>query len=137
MKIQLDYNFALKDFETTKSKHLGQIDRLKKAIKKENAGSTYGFDLDWGLFQEQVEYYAKNSGFYMYNLGRKEGWVNELSPKRRLRMVKSFINGQTREQIGRELESRSWPASWDTALYCLFYKRINRIMKDLAKNYGF
>lgn len=134
--MELNYDFRLKNFTETQSKHLGEIKRLKEAIKKLNSESVYGFEV-WDNFQENIEYRAKNTPFFNYNLYRKDSWVNELSPKRRLRMVKSYINGQTREQIIDELKQRGWPKSWDTAFYCLFYKRINRVMKDLAKNYGF
>jgi len=134
--MKLNYDFQLKDFNETQSKHLGQIKRLKEAIKKLNSESIYGFEV-WDNFLENVEYRAKNTPFFNYNLYEKDSWVNKLSPKRRLRMVKSYINGQTREQIIEELKARNWPESWDTAFYCLYYKKINRIMKDLAKNYGF
>jgi len=137
MKVKLNYEFALKDFEATRLNHLGKIERLKRAIKKLNGESIYGFEMDWGNFQEIVEYHAKMTSFYNYSLLDEKGWVNQLSPKQRLRMVKTFINDQTRQQIVRELENRELPKSWDTAFYLLFYKKINRIMKDLAKNYGF
>jgi len=134
-KQKLDYTFKLKDLEATKNRHIGRIKRLKQAIKEINKQSVYGFGVDWANFQEKVEYVAKDTAFYNYLLLKSDSWVSELSPKKRLRMVKTFINQQTRLMIIRELEARKLPKSWDTAFYILFYKKINSLMKDLVKNY--
>lgn len=124
---KLNYDFKVKDFEATQSKHLGRIIKLKKYIKENDPTLPF----DW--MADNVESDIKKSNFYFYNIYQKDGWVRNLKPKSRLRMIKTLVNNTTRENISKWLEYEPLPASYDTAFYCLYYKKINRIMSSVAK----
>lgn len=124
---KLNYEVKIRDFEATKSKHLGAIQRLKKAIKENEPVMPFNY------MAENVECDIKNSPFYAYNIISKDGWVARLKPQARLKIIKGLINVSTRKEIVQFLEWNEMPKSWDTAFYCLYYKKINSIMISVAK----
>lgn len=128
-KTIFNYDFKLKDFEATKSRHLGQIKKIK--ADKE---ITYDFIIGNYLADHTINELVGNRYFFF------EQWFKgKAITKTLLRSLKTFINGATREYIKNSLTNENRPVSWDTAIYLVYYKKINAemkaITKEIIKNY--
>lgn len=121
-KTIFNYDFKLKDFEATKSRHLGQIKKTK--ADKEITLDIMGYDT-----QDVIISYLVGDRHYYFDTWFKDKPIT----KTLLRSLKCFVNGQYYEQIKRNLKWNEKPESWATAFYCIYYKKINTEMKAITK----
>lgn len=129
MNTKFNYEFKLRDFEGTKTRHLGQVQKIK-------ADKEMSFNNIMGSYTEDnIISYLFNDGHYYF-----ESWFKgkEIT-KTLLRSLKCLVNTRYRYEIENTLKWNEKPISWATAFYVVNYKKINAemkaITKEIIKNY--
>lgn len=119
-KQMYNWDFTLKNYQATRAKHAPQMRRLKQA------GATYsqivGYD-----FGGEVLSQAYTSGYFQHVL------LKEKPSKSVVRNIKTLVNGTTYRMIQRSLEFYGYPKSWVTAFYITHKKKIDGMMRTVAK----
>ncbi len=125
-KTKLNYEFSIRDIEQTRLNH------YKRILKMRNDKSTL-VSIVTRLEQnnEYETYQTFDSGYtYASNL------MNEFRTNKTqkvLKSLKSYINAGTIQHIKFLLDLHYLPESYFTAFYCIFYTRINKLMKRNLK----
>ena len=131
---KLDYDFNIRSIKETKLKHDRIIKKLKKEYKNELKNILNDVEL---ILEDEIlnTFFANN---YNYNLHQLNQFKKERKQKH-LKSLKSAINNIARNYITFLLKCKNIPASYATAFYCIYYAKINAIMKkelkNLVKNY--
>jgi len=127
MKVPSNYNyeFSVKDYRATKSKHSPQIRRIQES------GVKYDNIIDDRFIDDVTQVLVSKPWFYDWFRQRiqKQGYLS----KSDLRELKTAINGATRTAITGSLGFGGFPESWTTAFYIIYYKRINAFMTKMTK----
>ncbi len=121
--------FGIRNFVATQDKHASKIRTLKaKGIKYRDIISEYTEDNIISNIVSSTQWY------YFYR-----GLFKDSVKKSNVRMLKTFVNNITRQEIQNNLEYEGISKYYDTAFYCSHYKQINasmkRITKEILKNY--
>lgn len=112
MTKKFDYNFSVKNFDKTYTKHANNI--KKQTLKYSE------LDID----TSEIVYLVESTNFYYYYFLQNKEAIN----KSKVRLLKTLVNNATRNILVSSLKSRELPASHATALYMKYYKAINRAM---------
>ena len=129
MKTQkLNYDFSIRSIEATKVNHSKRIEKLlkNKDTLKSMIENLENENEDW-MFSNIDS--SRNYCYYdRLNIFRKE------KKQKQLKELKSFFNYNTINHIKYLLKSYNMPESYFTAFYCIYYKRINKLMKQNLKS---
>lgn len=129
-KETLNFDFPIvKDMKSTKEKHAKRATKLRSllidnGLQFSNSGLTR-YSLD------QTITTILHSGYNNYHYSR----CNEGTNKQRLRALKRVINEAMRRDIEYFIEFNELPKSYATALYCVWQKSIDKMMKAEAKSW--
>lgn len=124
---KLNYEFSIRSIEDTTNKHIEHINKLKKdkqILKK---------ILDQ-LEENNISEIWQNHAFVGYSYAY--GIVKRLrvnKTQKDLKALKNPINYVTRAHIEYLLQYYNIPKSYATAFYCIYYNRINKLMKRNLK----
>ena len=128
----MKYAFKLRDFQATKKRHLVRIRKLEARLLSRDLNNNYHPLEDWlGEAKEIISSKVHNDDYYMYNTQRG-GRLTDRTKQSVIKEVKTFVNRYAREWIREWLVDNDLPESWDTAFYCLYYRPINKIMRELV-----
>ena len=126
-KTKLNYDFAIRDIEQTKKNHYKRILKLTKdkmtlvhmieQLEENNEGEVYNTS------------FSRN---YTYAYDRLTSFREE-KKQSDLNTIKVYVNDATISHIRYLLKRNELPKSYFTAFYCIFYARINRLMKRNLK----
>jgi hypothetical protein len=116
-----NWEFKLKNYHQTKSKHTPQIRKLKaNKVRYSDVMDRYAEDMITS------DIYSSTAWQYRYRSKTKPS-------KTLVRSIKVWVNGQTYRTIQKGLEYAGYPKSWTTAFYITYKKRIDAMMKRVAK----
>jgi len=118
-----EFNFAIKDFDSTRYKHRVQIQRIKDSTL------TFKEIID-NCTEDSIVSNILNSNYWMYNIGEN---IKKPVSKTDLRTLKQLVNSFTWKYIQNALDWYNKPKSWSTAFYVSHYKRINQMMTRITK----
>jgi CRISPR/Cas system CMR-associated protein Cmr5 small subunit len=133
---KLNFEFPIvKNMEETKLKHAAKVKRLRSllidnGLQFTNSGINNGPGLDDTIYS------------MLYN-GHNTYYVNSIqrgTQKQNLRALKKVVNEAMRNNIQWFIEMNDLPKSYDTAVYIIWEKSINKLMKGatkrMFKNFG-
>ena len=122
-------SFGIKDFDATRAKHATRI----KALKSKHV--LYNDIIDNYFEDNLLSNIVSSTQFHFYYRDSFKDGIK----KSNVRSLKTFVNFKARELIQGSLEYNDFSKYYDTAIYCMFYSSINklltRITKELLKNY--
>ena len=121
---ELNLCFGIKSFDCSRAKHESRVKTLKKQ------GITYRDIIDY-YFEDNLTSTIISStqfNYYYRDLFAREGRT-----KSNVRTLKTFVNVKTRELIQQALEYEGVSKYYDTAFYCMYYTRINALMKRVLR----
>lgn len=120
---ELNFNFAVKDFNKTWDKHRVQIQRIKD-------GNLKFKEIIDNCTEDSIVSNILNSNYWMFNIGES---IKKPISKTDLRTLKQLVNSFTWKYIQNALDWYDRPKSWSTAFYVSHYARINAMMVRIAK----
>lgn len=128
MKVPSNYNydFKVRDYQSTKMKHLGKIKRMK-----EYYNVNYNDIIDDRFLYDLMDVIISKPNFYQWLRPRviDKGYLSKTD----LRELKTIINSAVKTAIQGSLRFNNIPESYDTAFYIDNYSKINNIMKQMTK----
>jgi len=120
---ELNFNFAVKDFDSTQYKHRVQIQRIKDSDLKFK-------EIIDNCAEDSIVSNILNSNYWIFNIGEN---IKKPVSKSDLRTLKQLVNSFTWKYIRNVLDWYNKPKSWNTAFYISHYKRINAMMTRITK----
>jgi len=125
--MKLNYEFSIRDIDATKERHIPRIKKLKqnKEVLNKMIEQLEENNLSEIWQSQQFRGYS-----YAYNQ-LKQFHINKT--QKILKSLKSAINYITYQHITYLLEYYDLPKSYATSFYCIYYTRINRLMKRNIK----
>jgi len=125
-KRKLNYEFSIRDIEQTKEKHYKRITKLKKDVH---------------LIGDILSELESENEYWLYSCFDHSRWYwdrlkifRETKTQKGLKELKNFVNQNTINHIQYLLKSYDIPESYFTAFYCIYYVKINNIMKRNIKS---
>lgn len=129
-KLKLNYDFNIRNIDATKEKHTYQINKLKKVYKDDinEIFNRLEYNLSFELQSSGFNYQHRYENFALNSFRQDK-------TQRNLKALKSIVNNITRNYITSQLGYYEIPKSYDTAFYCIYYNKINKLMKRELKEY--